>query len=135
MNFVLITLLFKDHLSRVSGLGKLFSSNPLFYLLIIPIVHPEPSSLSHLSKPYNCPSPALSLSSSYPTFIHPIMPKPNLAWERALASSKIPSTMKQKQEMKGRVFNDYSPGNHFLPPPLPYVLEGAYLHWFHKWQP
>ena len=80
---------------------KLFFSNPLFYLLILSIVHPEPSGLSHLSKPYDCPSPTPSPSSSYFTFMHPIMPKPILAWERVLASSKTPFfSVKQKQEMK-----------------------------------
>ena len=93
-------LLFEDHLSRVSGPGKLFFSNILFYLLILSIVCPEPSSQSHLSKPYDCPSPAPSPSSSS-TFLHQIMPKPILAWERALVSSKLPSfSVKQKQEMK-----------------------------------
>ena len=73
-NHLLPQLLFEDHLSRVSGPGKLFFSNPLFYLLILSIVHPELSGLSHLSKPYDCPS---------------------------LASSKTPFfSVKQKQEME-----------------------------------
>ena len=94
-------LLFGDHLSGVSGPGKLLFSNILFYLLILSIVCPEPSGQSHLSKPYNHPSPAPSPSSSYFTFLHPIMPRPILAWERALVSSKLPSfSVKQKQEMK-----------------------------------
>ena len=94
-------LLFQDHLSRVSGPGMSFFSNILFYLLILSIVRPEPSAQSHLSKPYDRPSPAPSPSSSYSTFLHPIMPKPILAWERALLSSKLPSfSVKQKQEMK-----------------------------------
>ena len=94
-------LLFEDHLSRVSGPSKLLFSNLLFHPLILSIVHPEPSGQSHLSKPYNHPSPAPSPSSSYSTFLQPIMPRHILAWERALVSSKLPSfSVKQKQEMK-----------------------------------
>ena len=68
-----------DHQSRVSSTGKLFSSNPFFYLLILLIVCPEPSSSSHLSKPYDHHSPAPSPSSSSSIFMHLIMPMPVLA--------------------------------------------------------